>query len=290
MPSLIDELNTKYFDGGLPQSLLKYFDLDSMTSEDLELTERLSRFMKMAGLEIADFSELQAWFWGSIWPRMSVSIWGGMIPPLTLEGRHEKIDAYIRVNPWTDMSRGGTLLDLGCGYPPHTSVEAAERFPDWQVVGADPELPGFLVYDELGNYAAFGPDGEFRYFQSGDATGYDLVTELYRDPAATKERFGTLYERLLSNLPDVGPEDLVSVEKDGARLIKNPIREYELSNLSFIRGGIGEVEVEGIDCVRCFNVLMYFDLAFRDRALAWIPVILKPGGVFICGHNTVRSA
>ena len=43
--------------------------------------------------------------------------------------------------------------------------------------------------------------------------------------------------------------------------------------------------------MRCrFNVLGYYDDAFRQRALQWFAGILRDGGVLICGSNVGRSA
>src|SRR5262249_58978519 len=83
---------------------------------------------------------------------------------------------------------------------------------------------------------------------------------------------------------------LVEVEHDGARLVRNPLRRYEAPNLTLRRGAIGSVSIEGgVDVIRCMNVFMYFDRAFRQRALDWAATLLRPGGLMLCGSNWARS-
>jgi hypothetical protein len=65
---------------------------------------------------------------------------------------------------------------------------------------------------------------------------------------------------------------------------------HERKNLQFREGGIGALQESGFDAVRCFNVLMYFDSAFRKNALEWVADTLKPNGLFICGLNWARSS
>ncbi len=61
------------------------------------------------------------------------------------------------------------------------------------------------------------------------------------------------------------------------------------SNLTFVRGGIGNLDIRNVDVIRCMNVFVYFDRAFRKKALTWSGEVLKPGGLFICGMDWVRS-
>ncbi len=55
-------------------------------------------------------------------------------------------------NPWWQCPQSGTLLDVGCGFPPLTTVETAQKLPDWHVTGADPVILHWIVYDERGDY------------------------------------------------------------------------------------------------------------------------------------------
>ena len=68
----------------------------------------------------------------------------------------------------------------------------------------------------------------------------------------------------------------------------NPIRSYERSNLTFVHAGIGE-EALPANIIRVFNVLFYFDSAFRSRAEQWALRTLLPGGLFLCGGDGVKT-
>src|SRR5258705_1860264 len=78
-------------------------------------------------------------------------------------------------------------------------------------------------------------------------------------------------------------------ELNGIRLVTNPIGAYESPNLSFQTAGIGAVDIQGVDVVRCFNVLVYFDRPFRNEILSWFSEILRDGGLLLCGANTFCS-
>jgi len=44
-----------------------------------------------------------------------------------------------------------------------------------------------------------------------------------------------------------------------------------------------------VDMVRCFNVLTYFDSAFRRKAARWAARTLRAGGLFICGSDGAQT-
>jgi len=79
------------------------------------------------------------------------------------------------------------------------------------------------------------------------------------------------------------------MEFNGARLVTNPIGAYESPNLSFQTAGIGAVDIQEVDVIRCFNVLVYFDRPFRNEALSWFSEILRDGGLVLCGENSLCS-
>jgi hypothetical protein len=86
-----------------------------------------------------------------------------------------------------------------------------------------------------------------------------------------------------------GGNEVKPAASNGARLATNPIGAYESPNLSFQTAGIGAVEIQGLDVVRCFNVIGYFDRSFRDKAMAWFTEILREGGLLLCGLNSFFS-
>ena len=91
---------------------------------------------------------------------------------------------------------------------------------------------------------------------------------MYRNPPETFRRFEDLFRQLAPRLPQPDTGEPTSVENGGARLLRNPIATFETSNLRLIRAGIG-TDMEAVDIIRIFNVLMYFDGDFRQRADQW---------------------
>jgi hypothetical protein len=58
------------------------------------------------------------------------------------------------------------------------------------------------------------------------------------------------------------PEDdgtLASAGRDGTRLVRHPMKQYERPNLGFVQAGFGSEDVPRADVVRAFNVLLYYD-------------------------------
>jgi hypothetical protein len=286
----VDVWNRRYFDGRLSPWVVELLrGLDHADDSAQAFADRAFRLMRAARIEATDISLLAAWQIGQIAPHVLPSAWGGKIPPITAKGRHKLVDEYVVANPWHRPSGRGLLVDLGCGFPPFTTVDSANRLPDWDVIGADPAFGRYLVYDELGDYAWFTDASSPRYYPAGVAD-QKRRSALHQDPAATNQRFTALLEELLPLLPDDDPSLAQVAERRGARLVRHPLRQFEAPNLRFVEGGIGTLAVDGgADVIRCMNVLGYFDRAFRTRTLEWAGTVLKPGGLFICGMNWARS-
>lgn len=283
--------NAVYFDGQLSPAVVGILGkMPNATSEACAFVERAFRLMRMARFEARDVSPLFAWQLSVVAPSFLPGAWDGMIPPITSAGRHERIDEHIAGNAWHRPVGEPVLLDLGCRFPPLTTVDSATRLSDWRVIGADPSFGRYLVYDAQGDYACYGSEKHLRYFQAGVADP-DRLAALHHDRQATRQRFDRLLLRLRPRIRTPSMTELQEVESDGARLVRNPVRRFESAKLSFVQGGIGSLELDGpVDVIRCMNVLMYFDRAFRAPTLAWAAPLLRPGGLFICGTNWVRSA
>jgi hypothetical protein len=80
-----------------------------------------------------------------------------------------------------------------------------------------------------------------------------------------------------------------SAERDGVVLKRNPVLEFNGENVTFRQLGIGSDELTGFEAVRSFNVLFYFDDAFRRKTLHWMADVLVDGGIFVCGVNATYS-
>jgi len=289
MTNLLDRWNQQYFHGRLAPEVLEHLrDLPGQSAEVHAFVERIFRFMNHAKYPAEDFSVLLAWAIGFLPSRVLPGAWGGLVPPITLEGRHTKINEYLARNPWHPLGSGATLLDLGCGFPPLTTIDTAKAFPDWRITGADPSFGKYIIYDEHNDYACIRSDGSIRYFQPS-IMDFGRWESLYQDQVATRAHFSELFAKLRGNLDGVDSGEMSVVEQDGGRLVRNPLRSYETKNLSFQEGGIGDVSIENLDAVRCMNVLMYFDSDARMKARDWIAQILKPNGIFICGVNWFKS-
>jgi hypothetical protein len=284
--SSVEDLCDRYLRGRPSDQTLQVLKtVENQRPEVREFTERGFRLMALSKLDARDISPSVAQFFAVLAPAILPGAWGGMVPPITVAGRHRRIDAYLSANPWVKFAAGSVLLDMGCGFPPQTSIEAADAFPDWQIVGADPAFEGYLIYDENGNYASLDASGRVRYFQAVRAEDF---FKLYTDRNATLQRFSAAFAKLLPHLPlDHGT--LASTQQDGMRLVRNPLREYERENLRFIQGGFGSADMPQADVVRAFNVLLYYDAGFRGKAEEWAANVLRPGGMFICGRDDAAS-
>jgi len=248
---------------------------------------RWLRLMGLARIAPRHMTPTVAWVLGSMIPHLLPGAWGNIIPPFTVTDRHVAIDEYLQRNPWTTLPAGTTMLEMGCGFPPQTVLDMAGRFPDWQITGADARFEPFVLHDAAGNYACIDSEGGIRYFHPR-ASNLATFESLYRNPEATFQRFRDLFARLAPRLPVADDGMTVSVEGDGARLTRHPIRALERPALRFVQASIGD-RLPRVDVIRIFNVLMYFDSDFRTRTEQWALDTLRPGGLFLCGADFDRS-
>lgn len=287
METLLHQWNETYFDNQLSPAVLAIFaalGLSTQSETVKGVLERQFRAMKQTHFQATDFTDD---FARNLYAVLNVfaKTWNGTPPPLTLPGRHIKMDTYVRGNPWWQFPQSGTFLDVGCGFPPLTTVETAQTLPEWRVIGADPVIPHWIVYDEQGDYANFNEAGEVLYFQ-GHGERFGAFTQ---DPTGTRAYFSQRLHTLLAQQQENGDQAGKPTEFNGARLVTKPIGAYEALNLLFQTAGIGAVDLQGVDIVRCLNVLLYFDHTFRRKALAWFAEIVREGGLVFCGVNAHRS-
>ncbi len=282
MGSVVERWNAGYFDNRLSPGAVAALDpLNDASGDAQALVDRAFRLMRVARLDARDLPALTARILASA-PKVVPSAWDGTIPPITLVGRHHKLDDYVATNPWHQPSRAPILVDLGCGFPPFTAIDSAAKLPSWRIIGVDPSFARYLVHDDQGHYACFDDDEHLRYYQFATTDP---------DPAATRTRFRHLLQSLLPQLPGNDTGELADVEHEGARLVRNPLRRYESANLVLVQDEVGSFHLDGgVDVIRCMNVLMYFDQSFRERTLEWAGGVLRPGGLFVCGSNWTRSS
>jgi hypothetical protein len=286
--SSIEELCSRYL-GGLPSppvlALMK--KVENERSEVRAFVERMFRLMNLYHFDPKDIPPTLASMLAGALPGILPGAWGGMVPPVTFEERHQAINKYLCRNSWANLGAGSVLLEMGCGFPPQTAIDAANFLPDWQIVGADPCFDQYVLYDPEGNYACLDINGRIRYFQ-GARPDPAAFLALIRDREVTLRRFASLFESLVSKLPKGVEERAVTVEHAGSRLVQNPLKLYERANLKLMQAGIGS-ELPPAHVVRCFNVLPYFDSEFRRNAEDWALRTLHPGGLFVCGADGLKT-
>jgi hypothetical protein len=265
------------------QNLAMIKKAENERPEVKEFIHRALRLMAIAKASPANMTPTLAWILGVMISGLLPGSWGNIVPPFTIEDRHKRINAYLNANPWGPFPEGTVLLEMGCGFPPQTALDAARDFPHWQVIGADLQFDPYVLYDANGNYACMDSEGGVRYFQP-NAKNPANFPSLYGDKTSTFQRFRAIFTALREKLPASHNGECVSIEHDGARLVHHPIRTYERKNLKLMQAGLGE-ETPPADIIRVFNVLFYFDAAFRSRAEQWALRTLQPGGLFLCGAD-----
>ncbi len=267
----------------LPEQMAEAVSLSELPPYAQDCTMRMLALMKRAGYSAAGFTpHLIRWISATV-PSVLPDAWGGRIPPITLPGRHRKLDAYVAKQNMAPGKDPHVFVDAGCGFPPVTAGDTARRLPDWQVFGVDRSFADYVLYDADGHYACFDQKGVFQYFQALMDIG---GRALYADPAATRNRFGKLFADLspllLRDSDDTKSE---TVEKDGNRLIHNHIRDFETDNLTLIRSDIRELDIRLAKVIRCMNVLIYFEPGIRKEILTQAGELLDDDGILIAGTN-----
>jgi hypothetical protein len=284
----IEELFERTFgDGSYSDRFALLKKTENERAEVKQFIERAFRLMAISKTAPEDIPPSIVWILAVMISGLLPGAWNNTIPPYTYEDRHQLMNRYLADNPWGAFPDGSVLLEMGCGFPPQTAIDAARDFPRWQVIGADLRFDPYVLYDADGNYACIDSAGGVRYFQPGSTNRASFVT-LYKDQAVTFRRFGDLFTQLHAKVPFPGSPECLTIEHEGARLVCNPIRSYERSNLSLIQAGLGE-DTPPANIIRVFNVLLYFDSAFRVMAEQWALRTLHTGGLFVCGADGAKT-
>lgn len=270
-------LNGTYFDGKLSTEVVdRLCDLPIDREDARAFVERVFRFMQAGRYPAHDVSPFQAAMLGSLVARLLPGRWEGRVPPITVAGRHRKIDALIAHR----FPRPSRLIDVACGFPPLTTFDSAAALPGWDIVGVDRSLPAFVVHDGLDNYCVFNEAGDAQYFQPLLPTA-EAWNALLADWAGSKARF----EGLLHALRHERGHD----DHPHAALTVDPALAYERPGLRFVRSDLAGFDGEPAHVVRCFNMLMYFDAAFRQTALEQLGTLLLEGGMLVCGTDWTET-
>ncbi|MCG8634253.1 MAG: hypothetical protein MI863_10520 [Desulfobacterales bacterium] len=278
-----EALAEKFLGSGFPRHLAGALSMPKLPPDARDVIRRVLRLMKRSGYPLADFNPVLIRWLASTIPGILPSAWGGNIPPITVPGRHRKLDGYIAGQDFPASSGQRTFVDIGCGFPPVTTADTAYRLPEWQIYGVDRSFADYVLYDTNGHYACFNGKGEFLYFQPSTGAGGKA---LYSAPGRTKERFRQLFAALFPLLRNADLLSSETVERDGNRLIHNHITDFGTANLKFIESDIMDLEPIPATAVRCMNVLMYFTRDIQNEMLGRIGQHLENGGLLIAGTNS----
>jgi hypothetical protein len=282
-----NSLVAHYLGGSLPEQMAAAISLPALPTEVQSFIARMLTLMRQADFPVTDIPPTLIWQLVNLIPGFLPGAWSGRAPPLTLPQRNAKMDAYVVKHSWPDGLVDPVFVDMGCGFPPITTTEAAAALPDWRVFGVDRSFFDYVVYEGDGNYACFNEQGTFQYFQPKmDRAGIGM----YRKPAEVRRRFEKIFKELHPLLAKATELGSASVEKNGHTLIHHPIRNYQAANLTFIESAMENARVPPAHVIRCMNTLMYFEPAIRQHMLVQAGALLADRGILIAGTNLMSGA
>ena len=122
--------------------------------------------------------------------------------------------------------------------------------------------------------------GKAEYFQPLVPTT-DAWNALLSDWDGSKTRF----EGLLHALRHEGEHG----DHPHAALTVDPALASERPGLRFVRSDLAGFPGEPAHVIRCFNMLLYFDAAFRKTALEQFGALLLEGGLLVCGTDWTET-
>ena len=277
-----DDLVVQYLGKKLPDELAASVSMSKLSDEAKGFTLRMLSIMKRSEYSVTEFNpHLIHWLSVTV-PSSLPGAWGGRIPPLTLPGRHKKLDNYVANLALRSGEQPLLYLDVGCGFPPVTTADTANKLQNWHVYGIDHLFADYVLYDIDGHYACFDHEGMFLYFQG---LMNDSGRALYADPKATRNRFNVIFEDLHSLLKKSNGTESETVERDGKKLIHHHIRDFETNNLTFITTDFSELKLQPIKVIRCMNVLIYYEPVIREKLLRQAAELLDKDGILIAGTN-----
>ncbi|WDP91186.1 MAG: hypothetical protein HUN04_16375 [Desulfobacter sp.] len=278
-----DMLAEKFLGTGFPRHLAGAVSLSELPPEARGAILRLLDLMRRSGYSITQFNPLLIRWLSATLPSILPGAWGGHIPPITTPGRHRKLDDYIAAQNFPAGKGQNIFMDIGCGFPPVTTIETAYRFPDWQIYGVDRSFADYVVYDTEGQYACFDRAGKFLYVHPSMAVAGKA---LYADTKRIQNRFSQLFRTLFPQLRNGDPLSSERVEAHGNTLIRNHIMDFETDNLKFIKSDLMALTPMTAKVFRCMNLFLYFSPDVRKKMLYHIKGHLENRGLLIIGTNS----
>jgi hypothetical protein len=282
-----EALVAHYLGGRLPKEMAAAISFPALPIDVQRFIARMLILMRKADFPVSDFTPTLIWQLSHIIPGFLPCAWNGRVPPLTLPKRNAKLDAYVVKHSWPDRLESPVFVDMGCGFPPVTTTDAAAALSEWRVFGVDRSFFDYVVHEADGNYACFDGQGAFQYFQP--RMDHDGV-RMYRNPAEVRLRFERIFEDLHTLLSKATNRAAETVERNGHILIHHPIRNYESPNLTFIESEMEDAQVPPAHAIRCMNTLIYFEPETRQRMLVRAGFLLADSGILIAGANLMSGA
>ena len=256
-----NSLVAHYLGEQLPEEMAAAISFPALPIDVKRFISRMLILMQKADFPASDFTPTLIWQLANVMPGFLPCAWSGRAPPLTLPMRNAKIDAYVVKHPWPDGLVNPVFVDMGCGFPPITTMDTAAALPGWRVFGVDRSFFDYVVHEGDGNYACFNGQGAFQYFQPRmDLAGI----RMYRNPAEVRLRFERIFDDLHPLLSKETDQTSETVEKNGHTLIHHPIRNYEAPNVTFIESEMADARVPPAHVIRCMNTLIYFEPETRQ--------------------------
>src|SRR3954467_3562575 len=109
--TFVQDLNQRRFNGQLGARTMERLEALPDREDARAFLDRAGALMQRAGMPAQDISPFQAEMFASIASHLLPGCWGGRVPPITLVGRHVRIDQLVR----KQSGDSGRLLDIACG-------------------------------------------------------------------------------------------------------------------------------------------------------------------------------
>src|SRR5512145_2687237 len=109
----VHDLNRRRFNGQLGAPTIERLEALPDREDARAFLERGATAMQRAGMPAQYFSPFEAELFASVASQLLPGCWEGRVPPITLAGRHTRIDQLVRKL----HGNRGRLLDIACGFP-----------------------------------------------------------------------------------------------------------------------------------------------------------------------------
>jgi len=219
--TIVNNWNKKYFNGQLSREVLGCLSqLDLNNEEITTFLDTYFQYFYLSGFKAKNFPPVWAQWLAENIENYMLSAWQ-RVPPITAKGRLKLIDEVFHRTLKLDSEKPLQVLDIGCGYPPETTLDLANAFPLWDITAIDPGMPSYILYDNEGHAACFDKAKNLVYIQRNPE---QKINQFNR---REKEHYINQFQMLWDQVKDsVDETEKVSQWTDSGQLIINPITHY----------------------------------------------------------------